>query len=191
MAVSKVDVANKALLEHIGADPIVSFSDNVTESNAVSNLWETVRDEVLREHPWRCLKKRASLAYETSATPNFGWTYAYPFPNDCLRIIGVYQNSIEIHDQWAIEGRYILSDDTGPIQVVYIKDSDNPSEWDSLLVGCVAARLAQALAPTLAPDKLQEINAKYQMVHAEAKRVNSQEGEQPRKAMDSWVSVRF
>lgn len=189
-ALSKVDVANKALVEHLACEAIVSFEDDTTEARKVSVLWETVRDEVIREYTWRCLKARKELAYSSGSTPAFGYLYAYPLPADFNRLIEVMSNSVPLKTDWELENGFILYDGTGPLQIRYIKNSDNPAEWDALMVSTVAAKLARALAPSLNADKISAVNAIYKEVHAEAKRVSAQEGNVRKRVEDPWISAR-
>ena len=187
---SKVTIANQALVEHLGQDPIVAFSDDTTEAKAVDTVYESIRKEVIREHPWRCIRLRASLTYASPA-PAFLYDRAYPVPSGFMRVVDIYLGEIAQKSGWELENGRILITSDGPLQLVYVYDSVDTNEWDSLLSSCVSARLALALAPKLNPDKKDTVAGMWKELQAQAKRVNAQDGNSISPAIDSWEAVRF
>ena len=189
-SLSKVDVANKALVEHLAAKAIISFDDETAEARTVRQLWDTTRYEVQRLHPWGCLRTRAVVSRETSVAPPFEYDYGFPMPADYLTLVAVYLGEVQVWDGWTLENRVLLSNDEGPYQIKYIKVSDDPSEWDELLVAAVAAKLALAMAPKLNPDALPTIKALYDEAVAHAKRRSAKEQAEPPRRDGPWVRVR-
>ena len=187
---SKVTVANQALVEHLGQDPIVGFDDGTTESKAVNTLYENIRKEVIREHPWKCIQTRVNLTF-ASPTPAFLYSRGYPLPADFMRIVDVYEGEIALKSGWKKENGRILITSDGPLQLVYVFDSEDTNEWDSLLTSCVSARLALALAPKLNPDKKDTVAGMWKELQSQAKRVNAQDGNSISPSIDSWVAARF
>lgn len=102
MAVTNVDVANRALL-HLGIPKkINTLSQDSREAQVLNALITTVRDELLRKAPWNFAFTYANLDLIT-ATPGTPenpsqtfttwapgipappWAYEYQYPVDCLR----------------------------------------------------------------------------------------------------------
>ena len=86
----ETDVANVAL-RLIGSEAISGFADGSDTANKVNDIYEEVRDDLLRSHPWNFATKRQKLA-QSSTAPAFEFDYAYPLPADWLRTISVHDN---------------------------------------------------------------------------------------------------
>lgn len=189
---SKVDVANTAL-DRLGQPPIVSFDDGSATSNLVKRLYPIVREQVHRMHPWRRLKARARLAADVTA-PQWGYTTRYPLPADTLMLLDVYKGDYPMNAGWELEGGYILTDESGPIDIRYIKDSDDPNEWDSLHVSACAWLLAAEMAEALTqdPTKRSQCFASFNDVLRMASRFSGMEGNPvPVTRPDPWEKVRY
>ena len=140
-----VSICSNALLR-LGARPINSFDDaalpgGVDRAMIARNLWPTVRDSVLRSHPWNCAIKRVVLSPEV-APPPFGFSHQFLLPGDWLRnheINGVRVDQVD----FVVEGRRILIDEA-TIHLRYIWKNTDVTTWDGLLVA--AAELAMAVA---------------------------------------------
>lgn len=144
MAASWVEIANAALVDHCGIDPIMSLDETSNGATACKARLSAVVDAVLREHPWNCAIRRARLAAAASP-PDFGFAFAYPLPADpwCLRPIEI--TGLRAGD-WEVAGRDILSDAEGPLDVRYIARLTDPQMLDASLAEAIAARLAHAVA---------------------------------------------
>lgn len=146
------DICNEALAE-IGQS-VINDIDDTTNNTARSCklLFEPTAREVMRSHPWNCLKARQQLA--ANATPAFGWDYSYTLPTQCVRLMTVngYDNDTgNKEDFYEIEGRDILTD-ANECKITYIKYSDNTPIWDPLLRLAVVIRLASKLAHKISQD---------------------------------------
>ena len=86
----ETDVANVALTL-IGQPTITSRTDGSSTANTVDELFDEVRDDLLRSHPWNFATKRVKLA-QSSTTPVFEFDFAYPLPADWIRTISVHSN---------------------------------------------------------------------------------------------------
>jgi len=96
---SVVDLVNRALLG-IGARANVSvMTENSTESNAASILFQPTFEQLGRTANWNCLRKQATLTLLKAAAgtpensdgtvlpiPPQPWLYEYAYPTDCLRM---------------------------------------------------------------------------------------------------------
>ena len=145
-------ICNEALAE-IGQSVIVDI--NYTTNDAARScklLFEPTARQVMRLHPWNCLKARQQLALND--TPVFGWDYSYTLPTQCVRLMtvnGYDETSNYKEDYYEIEGRDILTDATS-CKITYIGYNENVPQWDPLLRRCVITLLASKLAFRLSQD---------------------------------------
>ena len=59
---SVVEICNEAM-DLLGAATITSLDENSKEARLCNRRFSTVRDAVLRSHPWNCLIKRITLNF--------------------------------------------------------------------------------------------------------------------------------
>jgi len=140
---SKVEVANTAL-SMIGELPITSFTDDTKSARVVNQRYDTVRRSVLRDHFWNAAKSRVQLPALTNA-PAFGWARQFQLPSDFLRMVRI-NGMYPFHARYVIEGEKILTDMAAPLNLIYVRDEQDPSVWDAMLVEAVAARLGAEIA---------------------------------------------
>jgi hypothetical protein len=145
---TKTDIANMAL-HRIGAQRIMDLDDEDSKSARVlRDLYDGVLREVSRLAEWQCLKARTELG-QLTATPAFGWSYAYQLPSDFIRLVKLNGTEYEgqPQDDHEIEGRTLLTDaETAKIE--YIKHDDNPDNYDPLLVKALVSKLRCRFART-------------------------------------------
>jgi len=145
---TEISICSNALLR-LGAEPISSFDEgdssgsNIERARLASNLWPTVRRQVLRAHPWNVAIKRALLSPD-AAPPAFGHTYRFQRPGDWLRTVAVGQDEDD-RVEWRTEGGYFLCDET-PFYLVYVYDNPNPATYDASLVAALEVAMAAAMA---------------------------------------------
>lgn len=87
---SSTDVVN-AGLRFIGAARITSLSDGTNNANIANDIYEEVRDDLLRSHPWNFATKRSTLA-QSGTDPDFEFDNAFVLPADWLRNVSVHDN---------------------------------------------------------------------------------------------------
>lgn len=87
---SEVDIVNGAL-RLVGGGRITSLTDGSNNANVANDLYEELRDDLLRSHPWNFATKRQKLAQSVTA-PAFEFDHAYPLPSDWLRTVSVHGN---------------------------------------------------------------------------------------------------
>lgn len=172
MAASEVSICSNALLL-LGANPINSLTEDSDRARLAANLWEPVRDYVLRRHPWNCATKRVSLAPLTGS-PAFDWTYRFNLPSDFLRALSVGERGAEA--DFKIESGQLLCDEN-PALLRYIWRNTTPATWDTMLVwGMTVAMRAAFAYPTTASTSLeQQIEIVLRDVLKQARAVDGQE----------------
>lgn len=128
----------------LGAKPISSLNENNDYARLANGLFETVRDDVLRAHPWNCAVKRVTLspdAESDAAEPDY--SYQYTLPSDWLRTLQVGEYGVEA--DYKIEGRKLLCDDS-TLYLRYIYKNTQVSTWDSMLIMAMTKRMAAEMA---------------------------------------------
>ena len=183
MATTFVEIANRAIT-YLGGDPITSLTDDTKEGRSCNRLYEQTRDQLLRDHPWNFAIKRASLAANATA-PEYEYTNAFDFPNDTLRII-----EVDTTEEWAVEGRQIVSDAAAPLQIVYIERVTDPNLFDTKFIEAFSLRLAADIAYDITASQTVAATAeqKYAALLQEARLVDAQESLSA--SEQSWLDSR-
>lgn len=170
MTITETQVANSALLK-LGSDTIASLAEDTKPGRMVNALFDLLRDEMLRSHPWNFATTRLELEPSEDA-PDFEFTYKFDLPDECLRLLKIYNNTA----RYQVEGHSILSD-SDLMDITYIQVMDDPTFWDSLFLEAFATRLAAEIAygltgsPALQGKLLDDFNMKLRV----AKQIDAQE----------------
>tara|TARA_R100001510_G_scaffold54236_1_gene56712 strand:- start:2546 stop:3166 length:621 start_codon:yes stop_codon:yes gene_type:complete len=152
MGLSKIDICNHALLK-VGADTIASLdinendTESVIQSFALCNIFfDQALEEVLRTYRWNSVMERSQLVRLTE-TPAFKWKHKYQLPNDCIRVINVYETTDAFSDgtSWVVEGKNILTDYNN-VFLSYVKKPNDVSTLNPFLTQCVIQNLAIKLS---------------------------------------------
>lgn len=190
MAVSDVAIANLAL-QKLGTGRIASFDEDSTAAVEINACYSHLRRVELRRHSWNFARTRASLAASATA-PAFDFDYAYPLPSDYLRLLPPNVNGLD----WQIESHQgqnaILTNETGPLYVVYLADVTDPTRFDVCFDEMLACRIADHICEKITGSTTKGAKAMedYKIARAEARRVNAFEniaGETPE---DPWLAAR-
>lgn len=198
MSYSKVQIANLALAK-VGSEAaqITSLTQDSKEANLCNKFYEPAKREVLRMHTWNCAKKRSELAKLTS-TPDSGWKYEYALPADCVRPLELHASSSSDRTyieniEWAVEGRKIRTNADG-VWLLYIKNTDDPSEMDDLFIKAFYTNLAVKLAYPLTEDRqltgflMEELES---VILPEARRINGTEGLEFPSVDSEWLEASY
>jgi len=145
---SVVEICNSAL-NILGANNITALTEDSKNARLCNQRYEPLRDAVFREHTWNCLVKRVQLARDT-ASPTHEYNYQYQLPSDCLRVLstGGYHDgstsNVDGGQKFKVEGRKILTDED-TVYLIYSARITDPTQYDSLLIESIVARLAAEL----------------------------------------------
>ncbi|SEB73234.1 hypothetical protein SAMN05216178_2044 [Pseudomonas saponiphila] len=136
-----VSICSNALLM-LGAKSINDFNEPVDRAKIAANLYPTVRNDLLRTHPWNCTIKRVLLAPDATP-PAFGYANQFELPADFLRVLEVGQAGLQV--DYLVEGRQILANATSlELRYVYLNEIENT--WDANLVALLTLAMAAAMA---------------------------------------------
>lgn len=164
MGLSKIEICNHALLK-IGADTIASLDINQNDTEAVVQsaklcnvLFDQSLEEVLRTYKWNSALKRSQLS-RLVETPAFKFKYKYQLPNDCVRVMNVYDQKDAYDDrtQWVVEGRTILCD-YDEVYLCYVSRPQDVSQLDAFLTRAVIQNLAIKLSVPMQLDQVMQNN---------------------------------
>lgn len=191
---SKVDLANAALIDMAQDIPIASFSEATKHARLFNRSFDRIRDLVLAEHSWPFALTSVALALQAQ-DPLPGWEYRYTYPSDCIDALAVCDengirqgislaSSSEIgqfvmwrNGQQAFEVVHGTQDtsivtDQDLAYLIYVTRVDDVSRYPPLFAEAVIKRLAWMLAPAVMGDlgfkaqgRLQE---NYEMARAKA-----------------------
>jgi hypothetical protein len=193
---SVVDICNSAL-NMLGANNIISLTEDSKNARLMNQRFESVRDSIFRSHTWNCLIKRVELAADTTA-PTHEYAKQYTLPADCLRVlkIGGHHNAsssdLDSGQKFKIEGRKLLTDET-TIFLIYIAKITDPNEYDTLLVETLSAKLAAELcyAITASTSLANQLVALYDEKLREARHVDATEGTPDDIDASTFLNSRF
>jgi hypothetical protein len=200
MAASNVAIANLALTK-LGDLRILNLTDNTKPAREVNAVFDMTRDYLQRRFSWRFCIKRANLAADTTV-PLWDWAYQYPLPTDCMRIlqVGQWYPSPDLSDlistggqEYVVEGKYILSNQAGPLKLRYLSRVTDPVQFDAAFDMAFSAYLAYILAEPLTASAEQKQMAynDYRNAIKDAVIANAIENPPESLADQTWILARL
>lgn len=173
-ASSDVQICSNALLM-LGASPISSFAEDGDRALLCANLWPTVRDAVLRSHPWNCAMKRVALAKDT-VTPDFDWAFRFQLPGDCLRVWTIGRDDSNT-PEFMVENGFIVTDEA-ICYLRYIQQLTDVAKYDSMLTLALTSGMKAILAYPITKSAVEQDSAiKLHQFHLkQARTVDGMEG---------------
>lgn len=183
---SEVDICNLAL-QRLGAKAISGLNEDSTAGRECNRVYEHARDSELRAYQWNFARARASLPADATS-PIFGFANSFPLPVDYLRLLP----DSEVRD-WQIEGRNILTDDSAPLQIIYLKRVTDPNDFDELFLDLLVSRIAVDIVEkvTQSNTKAQLVRETYREAKKSARRIDSFESVAQEAPTDTWVTARI
>lgn len=196
---SEVDICNLAL-QRLAAKAISSLAEDSTAGRECNRVYEHARDSEIRAHSWNFARARAELAAASTA-PAFGYAKQYPLPAGFLRLLPVRHvatntlilGGIDPNIDWQIEGTNILTDDSAPLQIIYLQQITDPNKFDALFSDLLVARIAMDIAEKITQSNTKKANAetRYVAIKQEAKKTNAFERPPQEAPTDTWVAARL
>jgi|TARA_R100001510_G_scaffold27454_1_gene24171 hypothetical protein len=196
---SVVEICNEAM-DLLGAATITSLDENSKEARLCNRRFSTVRDAVLRSHPWNCAITRATLSQD-GTPPSFGFAHQYTLPTSpfCLRVLSFFSSNVDSeispYDSqvmFKIEGRKILTDEA-TCKIIYLARITDTTQFDSLLSNAIAFRLASetAYAITGSNSIAQSLFGLYEQRLREARSMDAVEGKPDRIISEEFTNIRL
>ena len=196
---SVVDICNEAM-DLLGAATITALTENSKEARLCNRRFETVRDAVIRAHPWNVAITRATLAKDATA-PAFGFANQFTLPTDpyCLRVLSFFNSNVDsdvaAYDSqvmFKIEGRKVLSNE-GSCKITYLARVTDTEQYDPLLSSTIAHKLAAetAYAITGSNSVTQGMQQLYELRLKEARSIDAMEGVPDKLIADDFINIRF
>ncbi len=191
---SDIGVVNAAL-HKLGVSRIVAFTDTSKQGRIANDTFADIRDSLLRSHPWNFAIERVALAADAEA-PTWGYDARYALPEGatpCLRVLQV-EGEDENSGRWTIEGRFIHSSLSSPINVRYIKRITDANSMDAMFREALSARLAMEWATTLThdPNIQSSMTQLYNSLKLpEARSIDGQEDISVQISSSTWIESRW
>lgn len=138
---SAVSICSNALVM-LGAKPINDLDQATDQARICKNVYDSVRDNVLRAHTWNCATRRVQLA-PLAAKPDFDFTHQFQLPGDWLRTVQVGEKGAPI--PYRTEGQRLLADVT-LLPLVYIWRNKDVASWSANLIHVMELAMAAKIA---------------------------------------------
>lgn len=196
---NEVEICNLALVVRLGANRIQSLTAEQTrEARACNAAFSIIRDSVLREIDWSCVRKQKVLTLLTETVS--GFDYVYDYPTDCLEAREIY-NSAKASDNDLIPFRVGINDannkktiltDQEQAELIYTIAATNTAVFDASLVDVLSWRLAAELAvPLRGSTSLREsLYRTYLVELSKAARISKNEYAHKPKGKSSYEEAR-
>lgn len=134
-----------AALARIAEPKAVAFNDPAfISTTTVTALYTSCLKQVMRAHDWKSLCARESLTV-SETTPDFGWDYEYPLPDDCMRIVEFNgRTSLCGETFFRQEGSSILTN-ADKAELLYVAYTTDDTLYDETFKEAVTTLLASKL----------------------------------------------
>lgn len=190
---SKVDLCNLALSCLGNRDTINNIDEPTTEKEKVFALWyDVTRQALLREVIPSFATDRVAVA-RLSASPVFGYAYAYEYPAYALRILGV-GNVEDKQNNYSVEAGKICTDEdyTDGMEVRFIRDETDVTRFPPDFKILFAHVLAERVAVDIKSDATLKNAIQQQIIPLKASvgAINAQENRPIRISMSRFRTAR-
>jgi len=182
---TKLGVYNMAC-RSLGAKTLSSLTDDVKQRRALDDVYDYIRDEVLKIHPWNFAIKRSDLTEITATDPEYEWDTWYTLPSDCLRVL-----DIEDGADFVVEGGVLLTNES-TAEIKYIAQITDESEFSVEFAIALAARLAAEISYDVTGNaNMYELKMKEYMTKLKyARSIDGQEGTVQKTEDTPWIDDR-
>ena len=186
---NSIQICNLSLMM-IGMPTIISFDDENNNARMCKDFFPTIRDRVLRDHPWSFAIAYSDLNTTTETSPEPDFPFVCPKPYDLIRIL-----EVDAEEAYLCFGNRILTKRRGP-RLKYIRRVEDPELFDTLFVEALQYALAAEIVITNTRD-VQLANyyrSEYERRLMVARSIDSAENRhdlQPRPQRSHWIEARF
>ena len=193
------DICNLSL-DLLKQSPLNSITTPVTSSEYIMARWyDMERMAALRAHPWKFAIKRVLLTPNLTATPAFGYAYAYDLPTDYIRKVTIGDDYLsDLRMKHVIESGQILTAsgnntvDNTTLFFRYIFDCTTVTQFDALFVKYFALMMAVDLSPKFAVSVAlgRDLKAQFEDTDTLARTVNGQDAPITRIQQSRFITKR-
>ena len=189
MATSKVAIANGGL-QRLGAKRIESLTQDHPNARSMNAAFDRVVKSEIRRYGWNFAIKRASIAADGTKETILTTLNRYSLPNDFIRLLRDDESGIAV--DWKIEGLYIKTSTSSPLEFRYLAHIEDPNYYDSLFIEALECKLAMVCCKEITGSHSNAVGVKkdYEDAIAEAKRTDALEKEAQEFPEDEWLAVR-
>lgn len=162
---TSVGMANRALIL-IGEEPIQSLDDDT----AASNLYETIYQDALSDHPWTFAMKEQALSRNSQGPDDLtGYQYSFNLPSDLIRVDHVLPQS-----NYEIVGNGLNSNESElRMRYIYrVPESNLPAHFVKMLEYKLAADFA--ISVTENEERSAWAEQKFRAARSQARYIDSQ-----------------
>ena len=191
---SEIEIINVALRK-IGAETIDARTDGSANAEKVDDIYDEVRDALLRSHPWNFATKRQKLA-RLSTAPTFGFDYAYGVPSDWLRTISVHDNDAGVstmnYRMEQVANQRCIVADAEDCYMRYVAQVTDPNLMAADFRRALIVNLAMDLALPIASSNvmMKAMTEEFGPVLAKAKSTDAMGGFPEPRPRGSWADSR-
>jgi len=168
-------------------------NEDSVEARYCNLLYDQTRKATLRAHPWNFARGRKLLTKIGDGTDQ--WTYKYAMPTGCLKARFIVPAIPQVKENFEIG----LNDD-GSTRIIYANKESavlifthnvvDPTLFDSMFIEALHLNLAAKLAPTIAPNKSQEMLTRFLNAMRQAQTSDASEGEPEEVDDTDWLEAR-
>jgi len=187
---SEIGIINSALRK-LGASRITGRNDGSRNANLADDLYDDVRDRMLRSGKWNFAKTRAQLSRSLD-TPDSGFNYIYVKPTDWLKNIAVYDNDAAVGSvsfNIEAEGYHSSAEE---LYIAYIKEVSDPNQMTADFREALAFELSKQFSTTIKAGKglRDRLEKDGDIAVSEAKSADATEDQPEQQPEGSWVEDR-
>lgn len=144
---TKIQIWNMAL-DLLKEQPLASIADSTVPARWLTRNYDQQRDYLLQNtYLWKFALDRVQVPAD-GTSPEWGWSYRYLMPTDCLRIVPPTANG-----EWdgtpipfEEENGYLLCNAAPPLRLRYIKRVTNEGLFSNGFCEVLSIRLALRMA---------------------------------------------
>lgn len=158
---SKVDLCNMAL-SHLGNYGSVTNIDTPSNAKEITfALWYDITRQTLLKMTMPNFALSRRVVSQVSVAPVFGYGYAYEYPSDCLKVLGIGNVAEKLND-YSIEANQIITDQDYEegLELRFIKDITDVNqmspEFKMLLPWVLAANVCMDITQDAAKKQMIE-----------------------------------
>ena len=185
---TKVDIWNMAL-GAVGHDTRVeSETEDSAEAGRCRLFWDLARRACLRRADWGFAMERGPLGRAAAVDAHGAW---YPAPR-AVRLCGVWDAAGRPVRARLERGMILLAVGGEGATARYVRDSEDPDEWDAEFASCMVFRLAEALAfPMTGKSSLtQAMHERWLSALGEAKQDDADESRETGRPAEMYAQAR-